>query len=99
VLVAPMHGAVTAVEVAVGDHVEVGDRIVAVEAMKMEHLLLADVAGTVTALAAVGAQVATDAVLARIEPEDGPGGGAAADGSDAPANGSDAPADGSDGGG
>ncbi len=69
VLVAPMHGAVTAVEVAVGDHVEVGDRVVAVEAMKMEHLLVADIAGTVAEVVAVGSQVATDAVLARIEPD------------------------------
>ena len=68
VLVAPLHGAVTAGEVEVGDHVEVGDRIIAVEAMKMEHQLVADVAGTVTELAGVGDQVATDTVLACIEP-------------------------------
>ena len=71
VLVAPMHGAVTAVAVAVGDRVDVGDTVVAIEAMKMEHLLVADIAGTVVELAAVGAQVATDAVLARIEPDAG----------------------------
>ncbi len=65
-----MHGAVTAVEVEVGDHVEVGDRVVAIEAMKMEHLLVADIAGEVTEVASVGAQVATDAVLARIQPDD-----------------------------
>ncbi len=70
VLVAPMHGVVTAAEVAVGDRVEVGDRVVAIEAMKMEHLLVADVAGTVVEVASVGSQVATDAVLARIEPDD-----------------------------
>lgn len=36
----------------------------------MEHLLRADIAGTVTELASVGAQVVTDAVLARIEPDE-----------------------------
>lgn len=72
VLVAPMHGAVTAVEVTVGDRVEVGDKVIAIEAMKMEHMLVADVAGEVVEVASVGAQVPTDAVLARIEPEDRP---------------------------
>jgi biotin carboxyl carrier protein len=70
VLVAPMHGTVTAVEVVVGDEVTAGQRIVSLEAMKMEHVLEADVDGTVEEVAAVGTQVATDTVLARIRPSD-----------------------------
>jgi geranyl-CoA carboxylase alpha subunit len=70
VLSAPMHGAVVAVEVAEGDTVTAGDRLVVLEAMKMEHAIVADVAGRVTELAGVGAQVATGDVLARIEPHD-----------------------------
>jgi geranyl-CoA carboxylase alpha subunit len=69
VLTAPMHGAVTAVEVVVGDRVARGASIIAIEAMKMEHVLVADVDGVVAELAALGAQVATGAVLARIEPD------------------------------
>ena len=68
VLVAPMHGSVVAAPVAEGDVVAVGDPVVVVEAMKMEHTLTADVAGTVLEVAAVGAQVASGDVVARLEP-------------------------------
>ena len=71
VVVAPMHGTVTTAAVAVGDTVEAGDELVTLEAMKMEHVLRADVAGTVVAVAAAGTQVATDDVLARVDPEGG----------------------------
>ncbi len=46
-LVAPMPGAVVAVEVSVGDEVKEGDALVVVEAMKMEHSILAPKDGTV----------------------------------------------------
>ncbi|KAG1651228.1 Hydroxymethylglutaryl-CoA lyase, mitochondrial [Nymphon striatum] len=46
-LVAPMPGAVVAVEVNVGDEVKEGDALVVVEAMKMEHSILAPKDGTV----------------------------------------------------
>ncbi|GAA0404864.1 acetyl/propionyl/methylcrotonyl-CoA carboxylase subunit alpha [Cocleimonas flava] len=46
-LVAPMPGAVVAVEVKVGDEVKEGDSLVVVEAMKMEHSILAPKDGTV----------------------------------------------------
>jgi geranyl-CoA carboxylase alpha subunit len=75
VLTAPMHGAVTAVEVVVGDRVARGASIIAIEAMKMEHVLVADVDGVVAELASLGAQVATGAVLARIEPDGDADGG------------------------
>ncbi|GAA0937173.1 biotin carboxylase N-terminal domain-containing protein [Pseudonocardia zijingensis] len=69
-VLAPMPGTVTAVEVADGQRVEAGARLVVVEAMKMEHVLTAPVAGVVRELAArPGGTVAKDAVLLVLEPE------------------------------
>jgi 3-methylcrotonyl-CoA carboxylase alpha subunit len=68
-IVAPMPGKVTSVEVSAGDKVAKGQRLLTLEAMKMEHGLTAPFDGTVAELnAAEGAQVAVDALLARIEP-------------------------------
>ena len=65
-----MPGTVTAVEVADGQSVEAGARLVVVEAMKMEHVLTAPVAGVVRDLRArAGDTVAKDAVLLVVEPE------------------------------
>ena len=67
-IVAPMPGRVTAVEVAKGDSVAKGQRLLTLEAMKMEHGLTAPFDGVVAELAAVaGAQVQVEALLARIE--------------------------------
>jgi acetyl-CoA/propionyl-CoA carboxylase biotin carboxyl carrier protein len=69
-LLSPMPGTVTAVEVADGQHVEAGARLVVVEAMKMEHALTAPIAGVVRELRArPGDTVAKDAVLLIVEPE------------------------------
>ncbi|MDR6904384.1 acetyl-CoA/propionyl-CoA carboxylase biotin carboxyl carrier protein [Agromyces sp. 3263] len=65
---APMPGTVTAVLVADGDSVEAGDAVVAIEAMKMEHRVLATLAGLVRLAAATGDLVSRDQVVARIEP-------------------------------
>jgi len=46
-LVAPMPGSVVAVHVAPGDQVREGDKLIVVEAMKMEHTITAPQAGTV----------------------------------------------------
>ena len=68
-VVAPMPGTVTLVEVAEGQAVTAGQRLVVVEAMKMEHVLTAPVDGTVRDLRAKpGATVAKDAVLLVVEP-------------------------------
>jgi len=68
---APMHGKLVAVFVAVGDAVEKGDRLAVVEAMKMEHVLVAPCAGTVTEIAAEpGAQVGEGARLIVIAAEE-----------------------------
>jgi acetyl-CoA/propionyl-CoA carboxylase biotin carboxyl carrier protein len=67
----PMPGTVTLVEVADGQTVTAGDRLVVVEAMKMEHVLTAPVDGVVRDLRAkAGATVAKDAVLLTVETTD-----------------------------
>ncbi|MGQ0573192.1 MAG: ATP-binding protein [Pseudonocardia sp.] len=78
-VVSPMPGTVTVVEVADGQRVAAGDRLIVVEAMKMEHVLTAPVDGVVRELRArVGATVAREEVLALVEP-DGPAQDPAAD--------------------
>ena len=65
---APMPGKVTAVEVAAGDKVAKGQRLLTLEAMKMEHALTAPFDGTVTELnATAGAQVAEGQMLVKVE--------------------------------
>jgi 3-methylcrotonyl-CoA carboxylase alpha subunit len=60
----PMHGKVIAVLVSAGDHVEKGQRLAIVEAMKMEHVLTAPRAGVIAeVLAQAGQQVAEKARL------------------------------------
>jgi len=67
-LVAPMPGKVTSVEVEAGEQVVKGQRLLTLEAMKMEHAMLAPFDGVLAELnVAAGAQVQVDAVLARVE--------------------------------
>ena len=67
-LLAPMPGRITAVDVAAGDTVTKGQRLVTLEAMKMEHALTAPFDGTVAELNATpGAQVQVEALLVRVE--------------------------------
>jgi propionyl-CoA carboxylase alpha chain len=69
-LLAPMPGTVVRVEAAVGDLVEAGAVILAIEAMKMEHSIHAPARGIVTELpVSVGAQVDSGSVLAVLEEE------------------------------
>jgi 3-methylcrotonyl-CoA carboxylase alpha subunit len=69
---APMHGKVLAVFVEAGAAVTKGERVAIVEAMKMEHALLAPMDGTVSEIAAtVGAQVAEGAKILTIAPAEG----------------------------
>lgn len=66
-----MPGAVVALRASTGDSVVAGDPLVTIEAMKMEHTMLASVAGTVTVTVAVGDQVRLDQVVAHISPHEG----------------------------
>ncbi|WP_169569882.1 acetyl-CoA carboxylase biotin carboxylase subunit [Sneathiella limimaris] len=66
-VLAPMHGTLLEVFVAEGDTVQVGDRLAVLEAMKMQHDILAEVEGTLqTVLATKGAQAAADDLLFEI---------------------------------
>ncbi|MBZ6372561.1 MAG: ATP-grasp domain-containing protein [Microbacterium hominis] len=67
--VSPLPGTVVLIPASDGAHVEPGDALVVVEAMKMEHVLRAAVAGTVRIDVAVGDRVARGAVVARVEPD------------------------------
>ena len=70
-IAAPMPGKVTSVEVSQGEKVGKGQRLLTLEAMKMEHGLTAPFDGVVAELnAKEGAQVVEGAVLARVEPEE-----------------------------
>ncbi|HWH17597.1 MAG TPA: acetyl/propionyl/methylcrotonyl-CoA carboxylase subunit alpha [Allosphingosinicella sp.] len=67
-LISPMPGRVIAVEVRQGDKVTKGQKLVILEAMKMEHSLAAPFDGIVAELnAAEGGQVSEGTLLARIE--------------------------------
>ena len=69
-LIAPMPGKVVSIAVAVGQAVEIGTPLLVVEAMKMEHAIKAQVAGTVEAIhVTVGEQVSADQLLAVVTPE------------------------------
>lgn len=65
-----MNGRVVAVHVAVGDKVEAGQPVLVLEAMKMEHVHMAPVAGEIVALhVSEGEQVAAARIVAEIEPQ------------------------------
>ncbi|MBE0694984.1 MAG: acetyl-CoA carboxylase biotin carboxyl carrier protein subunit, partial [Aquamicrobium sp.] len=67
---AAMNGRVVAVEVAAGESVIPGKPLLTLEAMKMEHVHAAGVAGVVKAVHATsGDQVAAGQILIEIEPD------------------------------
>ena len=67
-ILAPMPGRVIAVEVAAGDTVTKGQKLLTLEAMKMEHSLTAPFDGTVAELnASAGGQVTEGTLLVRVE--------------------------------
>ena len=69
---APMQGTVVSIAVAEGDAVQAGTPVLVIEAMKMEHVITADVGGTVRTISAVvGSTVYPGDVLVVVE-EGGP---------------------------
>ena len=82
----PMPGTVIQLHVTTGERVRAGQPLVVIEAMKMEHVLVAGHDGTVDVLIGQGDQVAADEVVARIEPP--------AEGVAPPAKGVEPPAEG-----
>ena len=70
-ILAPMPGRVTSVEVAAGEAVTKGQRLVTLEAMKMEHGLTAPFDGTIAELNVTqGSQVSEGALLVKVEKAD-----------------------------
>ncbi|ANK12835.1 acetyl/propionyl/methylcrotonyl-CoA carboxylase subunit alpha [Erythrobacter neustonensis] len=68
-IIAPMPGKVIAVDVSEGQAVTAGQRLMVLEAMKMEHALTAPFDGRVEGLSvSAGSQVQVDAVLAKVVP-------------------------------
>jgi acetyl-CoA/propionyl-CoA carboxylase, biotin carboxylase, biotin carboxyl carrier protein len=66
-LISPMQGTIVKIVAADGAHVEAGDTVVVLEAMKMEQPLTAHKAGTVTGLAlAVGQTVPAGALICQL---------------------------------
>ncbi|MGF2948102.1 acetyl/propionyl/methylcrotonyl-CoA carboxylase subunit alpha [Microbacterium alcoholitolerans] len=67
---APMPGSIVAVHVAEGDSVRAGDPLVSIEAMKMEHPVLAPHDGIVHLMVALGDQVRRDQAVARVSEQE-----------------------------
>ncbi len=68
-LMAPMPGKVLAVHTDLNTHVEQGDLLMILEAMKMEHRITAPISGSITELSVkAGDQVANGQLLARLQP-------------------------------
>ena len=66
-IVSPMPGVVIAVNVAIGDQVTIGDPLVVIEAMKMEHIVRARRAGHVVQCNVVfGANVRVGQLLLEV---------------------------------
>jgi propionyl-CoA carboxylase alpha chain len=73
-LVAPMPGTVVRVVVKAGEHVEQGQAMLVLEAMKMQHTVTAPASGVVAEIdVEPGAQVAAGALLAVVEATEGDG--------------------------
>ncbi|HWK35914.1 carboxyl transferase domain-containing protein [Sphingomonas sp.] len=73
-LTAPLSGVLTSAQVSPGDVVRAGQTIAIVEAMKLEHVVTADVGGTIAAiLPAIGTVLAEGAAIALIVPDDAAG--------------------------
>lgn len=66
-VVSPMPGKILKVIADNGAHVEAGDVILILEAMKMENEIVAPIAGTVNLSVSVGQTVDTDALLATVK--------------------------------
>ena len=67
-LKAPMHGKLVSLDVKAGDKVSVGDKLAVLEAMKMQHELIAEINGVVTEiLSNIDANLAADDIILIVE--------------------------------
>ena len=70
VVAAPMHGMIMEIAVQEGDSVKTGDKLAVLEAMKMQHEIVAKVDGVIKAVATkAGAQIGADDLIMEIDPE------------------------------
>ncbi len=68
-IAAPMHGLLLEIKVSAGDNVKTGDTLAVLEAMKMQHEILADIDGTVDEIyGSAGVQIAADDLILTITP-------------------------------
>ena len=69
---APMHGKLIDIIVSPGDFVSAGTRLAILEAMKMQHEIVAEIDGTISEVfLEAGAQIAADDVILEIAPAEG----------------------------
>ena len=67
-IVAPIPGVVLSIDVKVSDTIKVGDRLMVLEAMKMENNIVSEKAGVVTAVkVSVGQQVLQNEIMIELE--------------------------------
>jgi len=67
-IVAPIPGVVLSIDVKVGDTLKLGDRILVLEAMKMENNIVCEKAGTITSInISVGQQVLQNELMIELE--------------------------------
>lgn len=67
-IVAPIPGIVLSIDVKVGDTIKVGDRMLVLEAMKMENNIVCEKPGTITAInISVGQQVLQNDLMIELE--------------------------------
>ncbi|NNK75803.1 MAG: acetyl-CoA carboxylase biotin carboxyl carrier protein subunit [Maribacter sp.] len=67
-IVAPIPGVVLSLDAAVGDVIKIGDRLLVLEAMKMENNIVSEKAGTITAVnVKVGQQVLQNEIMIELE--------------------------------
>ncbi|MBI9040071.1 biotin/lipoyl-containing protein [Lutibacter sp.] len=66
-IVAPIPGTVLSIDVNIGDEVKIGDRLLVLEAMKMENNIASEKAGKVTAIQVkIGQQVLQNEVMIEL---------------------------------
>ena len=66
-IIAPIPGVILSLDVKVGDTIKVGDRLLVLEAMKMENNIVCEKAGTITAIkVSVGQQVLQNEVMIEL---------------------------------
>jgi biotin carboxyl carrier protein len=66
-IVAPIPGTVLSIDVNIGDEVKIGDRLLVLEAMKMENNITSEKAGKVTAIQVkIGQQVLQNEVMIEL---------------------------------